>query len=96
VSSLYALDADVATRHAAVCDCLAHRYSNAVDRQVRQRTYTTDLTDVQWAMVMPLVPVPAWMVRHGGRPEGHCHREMIDAVLYLVDNGTTHRHRLKS
>ncbi|MFJ4896090.1 transposase [Streptomyces sp. NPDC088788] len=23
----------------------------------------------------------------GGCPEGHCHRQLIDAVRYLVDNG---------
>ena len=58
VSSLYALDAAVATRHAAVCDCLAHRYGNAGDRRVRRRAYPTDLTDAQWATIVPLVPVP--------------------------------------
>jgi hypothetical protein len=34
-----------------------------------------------------MIPVPAWMEGRGGRPEGYCHREMIDAVAYLVDNG---------
>jgi transposase len=91
VSSLYAIEGAVATNHAVVCDCLAHRYGNAGDRRVRQRTYPTDLTDAQWAAVVPLVPVPAWMGGRGGRPEGYCHREMIDAVLYLVDNGTKWR-----
>jgi transposase len=33
------------------------------------------------------MPVPAWLEGRGGRPEGHCHREMIDAVRYVVDNG---------
>ncbi|WP_442819462.1 transposase [Streptomyces sp. NBC_01240] len=23
----------------------------------------------------------------GGRPEGYCHRQILDAVRYLVDNG---------
>ncbi|MGY1545800.1 IS5 family transposase [Streptomyces sp. MN6] len=27
------------------------------------------------------------MTGRGGRPEGYCHRQMIDAVRYLVDNG---------
>ncbi|GAA1963381.1 IS5 family transposase [Catenulispora subtropica] len=31
--------------------------------------------------------MPAWMGGRGGRPEGYCHRVMIDAVLYVVDNG---------
>ncbi|MFD3622594.1 hypothetical protein ACFWWT_47220 [Streptomyces sp. NPDC058676] len=28
-----------------------------------------------------------WLAGRGGRPEGYCHRQMIDAVRYLVDNG---------
>ncbi|MFD5721515.1 transposase [Streptomyces sp. NPDC127036] len=34
-----------------------------------------------------LLPVPGWLAGRGGRQEGYCHREMIDAVRYLVDNG---------
>ncbi|MEV4342304.1 IS5 family transposase [Streptomyces sp. NPDC049590] len=33
------------------------------------------------------MPVPGWLAGRGGRPEGYCHRQMIDAVRYLVDNG---------
>ncbi|GAA2067886.1 IS5 family transposase [Catenulispora yoronensis] len=69
------------------CDCLAHRFGNAGDQPVRTPVYPTDLTDAQWAQVLPLVPVPAWMGGRGGRPEGYCHRIMIDAMLYVVDNG---------
>jgi transposase len=69
------------------CDCLAHRHGNAADRPTRVRAYPTDLTDAQWAVIAPAVPIPAWMCGRGGRPEGYCHREMIDAVLYVVDNG---------
>jgi transposase len=53
--------------------------------------YPTDLTDAQWAVVAPLIPVPAWIRGRGGRPEGYCHREMVDAVLYVDDNGTKWR-----
>ncbi|AXG82709.1 IS5 family transposase [Streptomyces paludis] len=45
------------------------------------------MTDEEWAAVRGLLPVPAWMNGRGGRPEGYCHRQMIDAVRYLVDNG---------
>lgn len=34
-----------------------------------------------------LLPVPAWMNGKGGQPEGYCHRQMIDAVRYLVAGG---------
>lgn len=30
-----------------------------------------------------LLPVPGWLSGRGGRPEGYCHRQMIDAVRYL-------------
>lgn len=69
------------------CDCLAHRFGNAADRPARVRAYDTDLTDAQWQEVRLLLPVPAWMEGRGGRPEGYCHRVMLDAVFYVVDGG---------
>ena len=72
---------------APTCDCLAHVYGNAVDRPERQRRYPSDMTDGEWAEVRPLLPVPGWMRGRGGRPEGYCHRALLDAVRYLVDNG---------
>ena len=91
MSSFYAIDDAEATRRAVSCDCLAHRHGNAGDRPVRRRAYPTDLTDTEWAAIALLIPMPAWMAGRGGRPESYCHREMIDAVAYLVDNGTKWR-----
>ena len=56
---------------------------------MRERRYQTDMTDAEWARVLPLlpVPVPGWMRGRGGRPEAYCHRAMLDAIRYLVDNG---------
>jgi transposase len=88
---LYAPVAADASRRAVRCDCLAHRYGNAADRPERRAVYPTDLTDGQWAVIAPLIPVPAWIGGRGGRPEGYCHREMIDAMLYVNDNGTKWR-----
>ncbi|MEU1661718.1 IS5 family transposase [Streptomyces griseofuscus] len=45
------------------------------------------MSDAEWAVVKDLLPVPGWLSGRGGRPEGYCHRQMIDAVRYLVDNG---------
>ncbi|WP_345516823.1 transposase [Streptomyces yanii] len=45
------------------------------------------MTDAEWQRIRPLLPVPAWMEGRGGRPEGYCHRQMLDAVFYVVDNG---------
>lgn len=38
-------------------------------------------------MVRPLLPVPGWLRGRGGQPEAYCHRVILDAVRYLVDNG---------
>ncbi|WP_269432055.1 transposase, partial [Saccharothrix sp. ST-888] len=45
------------------------------------------MTDAEWAAVRDLLPAPAWMSGRGGRPEGCCHRRILDAIRYLVDNG---------
>lgn len=89
---LYALAAGEAVIVGGVsCNCLPHRFGNASDRLGRRPVYPTDLTDAEWAVLAPLIPIPAWLNGRGGRPEGYCHREMIDAVLYLDDNGTKWR-----
>ncbi len=43
------------------CDCLVHRLGNAADQPDRTRRYGSDRTDTEWAIVRPLLPVPAWM-----------------------------------
>ncbi|MFD9484135.1 IS5 family transposase [Streptomyces sp. NPDC059991] len=45
------------------------------------------MTDAEWAQVRPLLPVPGWLRGRGGQPEAYCHRALLDAVRYLVDNG---------
>ncbi|MFF8618913.1 transposase [Streptomyces sp. NPDC015350] len=49
------------------------------------------MTDAEWAAVRPLLPVPAWFQGRGGRPEGHCHRQLLDAIRYLVVGGISWR-----
>jgi transposase len=53
----------------------------------RKRHYPSDLTDEQWAVIAPLLPQPLWQTRTGGRPEKHSRRAVVDAILYLTDNG---------
>ncbi|MFG2943307.1 transposase [Streptomyces sp. NPDC048282] len=60
------------------CDCLAHRFGNAADRPVRTACYVSDMTEAEWQIVRAVLPVPAWLEGRGGRPEGFCHRQMID------------------
>jgi putative transposase len=55
----------------------------------RERTpyYTTDMTDEEWAVLEPLLPVMLCTTPLGGRPETHWRRTMIDAMFYMDDNG---------
>ncbi|MEV2248086.1 IS5 family transposase [Streptomyces sp. NPDC049970] len=73
------------------CDCLAHVYGNAADHPDRARQYPSDMTDAEWAAVRPLLPNPAWLEGRGGQPEGYCHRQMLDAIRYLVSGGIAWR-----
>jgi transposase len=84
---LYALGNLERNYAASRCDCVAHRFGHAADHPERVTRYPTDLTDAEWAQIAPLIPTPAWRLGHGGRPEEYCHRQLIDAILYLTDNG---------
>ncbi|WP_329013649.1 transposase [Streptomyces sp. NBC_00690] len=48
------------------------------------------MTDAEWAGVRAALPVPGWLEGRGGQPES-CHRQMADAVRYLVAGGITWR-----
>lgn len=91
MSQFYGITGTGSTSVTLACDCLAHRFGNAADHGVRARRYPTDMSDAEWAVVRPLLPVPGWLRGRGGQPEAYCHRVMLDAVRYLVDNGTKWR-----
>jgi transposase len=57
----------------------------------RAPRYPTDLTDEQWAVLGPLLPVMLCLTPLGGRPEKHWRRAMIDAMFYVADNGVKWR-----
>ncbi|MFJ3310880.1 transposase [Streptomyces sp. NPDC086549] len=40
------------------------------------------MTDAEWAVARPLLPVPGWLRGRGGQPEAYCHRQMLDAIRY--------------
>ncbi|MFD9607025.1 IS5 family transposase [Streptomyces sp. NPDC059970] len=84
---LYAVEGEDLNSSVVSCDCLAHRFGNAADQPGRAPAYSTDLTDTEWRKIRPLLPVPGWLEGRGGRPEGYCHRQMLDAVFYVLDNG---------
>ncbi|MEV7526798.1 IS5 family transposase [Streptomyces sp. NPDC091371] len=54
---------------------------------MRHRRYPSDTTDAEWALLEPLLPVPAWQTEAGGAPEKHPRREIVDAIRYVVDTG---------
>jgi transposase len=72
------------------CDCFVHLYG-AIPGGHRAPRYDSDMTDAEWAVIRVAMPMPAWLEGKGGRPEAHCHRGMLDAVRYLVDNGVKWR-----
>jgi transposase len=72
------------------CDCYVHLYG-AIAAGRRASCYPTDTTDAEWARVQAAMPVPAWLEGRCGRPEAFCHREMVDAVRFVVDNGVKWR-----
>ncbi|MGG2463170.1 hypothetical protein ACO0M4_25730 [Streptomyces sp. RGM 3693] len=42
------------------------------------------MSDAERAVVRQAFPTPAWMDSRGGRPEGYCHRQKLNAVRYLL------------
>ncbi|WP_222262788.1 IS5 family transposase [Modestobacter marinus] len=52
--------------------------------------YETSLTDRQWAVIEPLLPVRD--PRHGGRPLKFDRRLILDTILYVLRTGCAWRH----
>ena len=49
--------------------------------------YPSDLTDVQWAKLEPLLKPPREPRHGGGRPRKYELRRVVDALLYVVKTG---------
>src|SRR5919109_5256253 len=54
---------------------------------MRSHTYPSDVTDEQWALIKPLIPVYP-----GGRPRKTDVRDVLDAILYLLRTGCQWRY----
>ncbi len=50
---------------------------------MRCKTYTSDVTDGEWAVIMPLLPA----AKLGGRPRTTDLREVVNATFYLLRGG---------
>ncbi|MFD9051876.1 transposase [Streptomyces zaomyceticus] len=83
------MSADNFTAHA--CACLPCRYGNVPSGPLHERAFETDMTDTEWEDVRAVIPSPPWMEGRGGRPEEYGHRQMLDALRYLADNGVKWR-----
>ncbi len=53
----------------------------------KRRTYDTDLSDCQWALIEPMIP----QAEPGGRPRKATTRDLVDAVLYFLRAGGSWR-----
>src|SRR6476660_3206850 len=49
--------------------------------------YSSSVTDAQWAILEPLLPAPGSTAGRGGRPEKHCRRAIVDAILGIAGGG---------
>src|SRR5271169_4209944 len=54
---------------------------------MRTQQYPSDLTDAQWALIKPFIPVYP-----GGRPRKTSMRDVVDAISYLVRTGCQWRY----
>src|SRR5205823_5554424 len=54
---------------------------------MRTQRYPSDLTDEQWKLVEPLIPVYP-----GGRPRSTSMRDVLDAILYVLRTGCQWRY----
>ena len=53
--------------------------------QEKRKSYPSDLTDEQWAILEPLIPTPH--TQRGGRPRELDMREVLNTLLYLNRSG---------
>jgi len=54
---------------------------------MRTQPYPSDLTDAQWSLIKPFIPVYS-----GGRPRKTSMRDVVDAIFYLVRTGCQWRY----
>ncbi|OUD04043.1 hypothetical protein CA983_06465 [Streptomyces swartbergensis] len=63
------------------------------DGRERVRCCRSGLSEADRQDVRLLLPVPPWLQGRSGRPEGYCHRVMLDAVRYYCTCSASSRSR---
>ena len=53
----------------------------------QRKLYSTDISNLQWAILKPLIPTP----KPGGRPRTVDLREIINAIFYILASGCAWR-----
>src|SRR3954447_16032743 len=71
-----------------VCSCLSCPTHAEAGRPAACGFYpSSSMTDAQWNLLEPLLPLPGNTGGRGGRPEKHDRRRVLDAIFYLVRGG---------
>lgn len=55
----------------------------SAESKPKRRAYPSDLTDAEWALLEPLLPVK----RPRGQQRIHSYREIVNGILYVLRNG---------
>ena len=55
---------------------------------MREKRYPSDLTELEWLILLPLIPAPGL----GGRPRSVNMREVINAIFYILRCGIPWRY----
>ncbi|BBC28981.1 hypothetical protein SGFS_002720 [Streptomyces graminofaciens] len=64
----FALGSVESNSSSRTCDCLAHRFGNAVDGPQRLPRYGSDMTETEWQVVRASLPIrPGWRGGATGR-----------------------------
>ncbi len=62
-------------------------YVKPTASKARRKTYPSDLSDAEWVLLEPMLPVS----RPRGQERIHSHRDIIDAILYVLKGGIAWR-----
>ena len=62
---------------------MGFRVNSSSDSQVRRKSYPSDVSDVEWLIIEPLMPVTT----PRGQERIHSYREIVNSILYVLKTG---------